>query len=85
MVWFVTFCGGFGWFVMFSASLWQTMKIQMKCQSGSVLFVKIKTIFCDTSCVIYRKFDRLSFIVQNGQFHTNCVKMYGIIYQNDKR
>ena len=34
---------------------------------------------------LHRNFERQTLKIQNGQFHTYCINMYGIIHQNEKR
>ena len=47
-------------------------------------FHQINIIFRDRNASFYRNFDWHPLKIQNGQFHTYCINMYGIIHQNEK-
>ena len=70
--------------------LWQDpnkMLAEGGISSGSALFaIEVKTIFRKSNT----SFDRIlmqewqPLKIQNGQFYTYCINMYGIIHQNEK-
>ena len=70
--------------------LWPTVKTQMKyCLWQHFIRVLTvcqdkKKIFRDKNTSYYNNFDRQPLKIQNGQFHTYCITMYGIIHQNQK-
>ena len=42
------------------------------------------TIFMDRNTSFYRKYVPQPLKIQIGQFHTHCINIYKIIYQNEK-
>ena len=53
--------------------------------SKQVLYERVKTqIKCRRITAFYRNFEWQRLKIQNGQFHSYCINMYGIIHQNEK-
>ena len=61
----------------------ETTHEKSRISSASALFAKIKTILRDKNASFFRIIDRQFPKLQNGQFHTHCINLNGIIHQNE--